>query len=460
MSINTNPLYQQQALETMRFVSIENDTRFPQVTASSGNVYNKTAQLVYDITYEQTNSLPFGTGPATDAFGRLRVSVPVTLLDSKQIYDKNPNTFNEVTGGAASSTFVANDALTLMSTVSSGDFVIRQTPIRFNYQPGKSLVGLFTGVMNPETNIVKRIGFMRGLSATPHDVTEGLYFEAASGHMAIVAQKLSGTAVTARVPQSAWNIDKMDGTGSSQISADWSKAQIFSVDYEWLGVGKTRFGFYFNGRPYTVHEITHLNELNTAYLSSPNFPVRYEIRQTGAGSGSMKHICSSVIIEGSSEEQLVGQIFTAATSGSVACNTNAFYVILALRTNPSNPDLVNLLRTVDLLNTSSNGDGMYKIVLNSTFSTTPTWNTLNSSSFIQYAHGDGVLTSTGGIDLLTKFIGRGTGAQTAESEGSVFGLNGRFGTKIDGTPETIAIVCKGISNSATIWAAINFLQRA
>lgn len=460
MSINTNPLYQQQALETMRFVSIEHDTQFPAVTTNSGNQFNKTAQLVYDVSTSQTNGLPFGVGPATDAFGRLRVSVPFTLIDSKQIYDKAPNTFDEVVVGAASSTFVANDALTLMSTASSGSYVIRQTPRRFNYQPGKSLVGIFTGVLNPEDNIVKRVGLFHGLSAAPYSPVDGIYFEASNGTMSVVVQKVSGAAVTASIPQSAWNIDKMDGTGASQLSADWSKAQIFTIDYEWLGAGKTRFGCYLNGRPYTVHEVTHFNELSTAYTSVPNFPIRYEIRQTGAGSGSMKHICSTVMIEGGSTEQILGQSYTTSTSAAVNCNTDAYYLVLAIRNNPANPDLVNYFRAVELLNTSTNGDGIYKLILNPTYSSSPTWSNINSSSYVQTALGNGTITLTGGVDLVTRFVPRGQGAATTAAEGTFAGLDGSFGVKIDGTPETIAIACRGISNSAAIWAAINLVQRA
>lgn len=458
MSINTNPHYQQQALETMRYVSIENDTLFPAITTSGGDQFNKTAQLVYDITNGQTNSYPFGSGPSTDAFGRLRISVPTTLVDSKQLYDKAPNTFDEILSGGATSTFVSNDALTLMSTVSANDFVIRQTPVRFNYQPGKSVLGILTGVINPETNIVKRIGLFKGLSATPYLPSDGMYFEAASGNMGVVVQKLSGTGSTTRVPQSAWNIDKMDGTGASQLTIDWSKAQIFTIDYEWLGVGRVRFGCYLNGRPYTLHEFDHLNELTAPYTSIPNFPIRYEIRQTGSGSGSMKHICSTVNIEGGSTDQILGQAFVASTSAAVTCNTDAFYLVIALRNNPSNPDLVNLLRAVELLNTANNGDGIFKIVLNPVYSSTPTWTNVNSTSYAQYAQ-DNSITVTGGIDLITKFVSRGSGATTTTSEAAIFDLNGRFGVKIDGTPETIALVCKGITNAATIWGAINFTQR-
>ncbi len=66
---------------------------------------------------------------AVDAFGRLRVSNPVTLFDSKLLYDKAPLFWDEsetdVSGNAAS-THVAADSLVTMH-VEAGDTIIRQT---------------------------------------------------------------------------------------------------------------------------------------------------------------------------------------------------------------------------------------------------------------------------------------------------------------------------------------------
>jgi hypothetical protein len=59
------------------------------------------------------------------------------------------------------------------------------------------------------------------------------------------------------VPQTNWNIDKLDGTGISGITLDISKAQILWMDIEWLGLGTVRIGFVINGNLFTViHSIT------------------------------------------------------------------------------------------------------------------------------------------------------------------------------------------------------------
>ena len=47
----------------------------------------------------------------------------------------------------------------------------------------------------------------------------------------------------------------MDGTGKTGLELDFTKAQLFVIDMEWLGVGRVRFGFYAYGRIYYCHQI-------------------------------------------------------------------------------------------------------------------------------------------------------------------------------------------------------------
>lgn len=75
-----------------------------------------------------------------DAFGRLRVSSPETLFDSKQVYDKDPENWWEVATGAGGFAYTASRASTYLTvTAANGDSAVRQTKRYFNYQPGKAL---------------------------------------------------------------------------------------------------------------------------------------------------------------------------------------------------------------------------------------------------------------------------------------------------------------------------------
>jgi hypothetical protein len=80
-----------------------------------------------------------------------------------------------------------------------------------------------------------------------------------------------------RIPQSQWNIDKMDGTGFSGYEVDLNRMQMFYIDYSWYGAGSIRWGFRAaNGEVTYVHKEINNNVNLEAYMRSGNLPARYE----------------------------------------------------------------------------------------------------------------------------------------------------------------------------------------
>jgi hypothetical protein len=83
--------------------------------------------------------------------------------------------------------------------------------------------------------------------------------------------------VDVRIPQSQWNIDRMDGTGASGMTLDLTKMQMFYIDYSWYGAGAIRFGFKNNrGEVIYCHRIVNNNQNTEAYMRSGNMAARYE----------------------------------------------------------------------------------------------------------------------------------------------------------------------------------------
>ena len=80
-----------------------------------------------------------------------------------------------------------------------------------------------------------------------------------------------------RIPQSQWNIDKMDGTGPSGYNIDLAKMQMFYIDYSWYGAGFIRWGFRgADGNVTYCHKLANNNVNAEAYMRSGNLPARYE----------------------------------------------------------------------------------------------------------------------------------------------------------------------------------------
>lgn len=87
---------------------------------------------------------------------------------------------------------------------------------------------------------------------------------------------------TYRVPQSQWNMDRMDGTGPSGYNLDISKMQMAYIDYTWYGAGFIRFGFRaVNGDIIYCHKMPNNNVNTAAYMRSGNLPGRFEAINLG-----------------------------------------------------------------------------------------------------------------------------------------------------------------------------------
>jgi hypothetical protein len=250
-------------------------------------------------------------GTSADAFGRTRVSAPVTLFDSQNRYAKSSD-FDESLSGSATCTHAVNESSVLLTVTSnSGDKVVRETKRVFAYQPGKSLLVMNTFVMPTiHVNLRCRVGFF-GLQ-------NGVFFERRGSLLRMVRRTYtSGSVVDNIVEQADWNGDKLDGTGPSGYTIDSTKAQIFWQDFEWLGVGSVRTGFVINGKFIVCHTFHHANILALVYMTTA---MRYEIENldtTGPSDRTMKQICSTVISEGGYEKRVPLQTARRTSAASV-----------------------------------------------------------------------------------------------------------------------------------------------
>ena len=121
------------------------------------------------------------TSTLFDAFGRLRVGQLETLFDSKLSYGKLPILWDEVVSANASSTHVEVDSCVNMAVTANGAYAIRQTRQRWNYQPGKSQLLVYTFKIPTAAGVTSRVGLVHGNNATPHAIHDGVFFEVSDG---------------------------------------------------------------------------------------------------------------------------------------------------------------------------------------------------------------------------------------------------------------------------------------
>jgi hypothetical protein len=242
-----------------------------------------------------------------DAFGKLRVTFPTTLLDNKfpsgaGTDDFKKNNMMDCYKNTGLTSFTYGNSKVILTATGTGT-ATSQSRKYCVYQPGKSILILLSGVINASSNTANcttRLGYF--------DNNNGLFFQYTNNIMSVVLRNIT---INTSINQTSWNIDKMDGTGISSISLDFTKAQLYVIDFEWLSVGRIRFGFYLFGKINYCHQITNINTLTAPYMLSPNLPIRYEIISTSGATGSLVQICSTVISEGGYTP--IGRAFSIGT---------------------------------------------------------------------------------------------------------------------------------------------------
>lgn len=414
------------------------------------------------LVHSTSINTPFGFGTAsststagaTDAFGRVRTSDPLTLFDSSHRYHDN-GLWATSTASGGTSTFDANAGLVnLAVTTTSGSQVIRETTKCFSYQPGKSLLVMSTFTLAAaKTGLRQRIGYF--------GADNGMYVEldgATGNGLAFVERSSStGSLVETRVLQSNWNIDPLNGAGPSNLTLDPTKSQILWMDIEWLGLGTVRMGFIINGKFIHCHSFHHANLITSTYITTASLPLRYEITNTAttASSSTLKQVCSTVLSEGGYElrglQQAIGTSITAPHSLTTA---GTFYPVISLRLKSTALDAIVILTALSLLGATANANYNWRVVAAAT-TTGGTWTSAGASSSVEY-------NLTGTATTGGRILAQGYFSSTNQSTASVDILKEalfKFQLERDGlaaTPYELSIVITASTATSNVHASMDW----
>ena len=399
------------------------------------------------MSYIYSNEMKYADSANLDAFGRLRVSQTTTLLDLKHLYDKLPLFVDEERGGGGTSSWA--EACVTMSTSATNDFVVRQSIKAAPYQSGKSQIveASFTNFAT-QSNVTKRVGYYTsGTSSSYGSGFDGFFLESNGTNNSISFQIWKGGTNIVTATSSSWLTAEYDAA-----LIDWTKTQLMLVDFQWLGVGRMRFYMVVEGTPRLFYEHTGINNLGTVYMNNPNKPIRYEIRQSGAGAGSFGMICAGVSMEGSINSlyrTLAINDFAERTLGVGGTN----YAVLGIRLvgSPTQLGVSGMLDAVDVLQTS-NDNYLVTIQKEPILSGTPSWTKVDNTP-LEYSFGAGSLTVAQEGFVISSFMGK-SGALSQEKMqmgDSAFSL----GYHIDHTSEEWWVCIRATSNTAKMRTGVN-----
>ena len=367
-----------------------------------------------------------------DAFGRQRFSQPFTIFDSMLRYTKRTDQWDEQTVGSGTTNYLINESsLELKTTTASGDTVLRRSRRHFPYQPGKSLFVLASFVGSPlQAGLIQEVGYF--------DDENGIMLRASGTTLQFVVRSFAtGSVAETVVNQNQWNMDTFAGL-------DFSKANIFATDFEWLGVGRVRCGFVVDGEIRYCHEFNHANTLNSVYMTSAILPLSYRVRNSStiASPATFRQICGSVMSEGG--YQPTGPIYTAGRGAANFTSVTAETLVAAIRMASGRTDNVIIPAQIDASiggNPASNTVAQWRLRLNPTIS--GVWQSAGNG------RGNVEVMSSGTFSGGTVIGGGLVASRTAIEFDPESGLSLALGQTINGTSDVLALTieCSGAENA-------------
>lgn len=367
---------------------------------------------------------------------------------------KDGDIWDELITGTGSATYDEYQSMVLLEVGSAaGDSVIRQTKRVQRYIPGRqSEVSMVFRWFPIAAGVRRRLGLF--------DELDGMYFEdGGNGEFYVVIRRnTAGGTIENRVARADWNVDPLDGTGPSGITAVPEAIQQVSIEYEWYGAGQVEFNFVINNNKYPIHQFNHANIVEYTWAASASLPIRVELTNvTGESAGPHYFWQGSHSFSTEGTTTLLGRqkAISSPLTGYTLSSANTFYPVVAIRLK------TNSLRSVVVpdfyAGATLDNTNVFIRVLEGTTVTGGTWIDYDSESAVQYN-----LTGTalsGGTTLDTVFV-------NATNQGNIYRLpergitqlNRRTTTTLGDTASTFVIAIASTNANKDGWASLGWIE--
>ncbi len=406
--------------------------------------------------YPQLSPTPISVsnGRDLDGFFSLRTSYKTVIFEYAGKYDQGLLLWDQLLTGTGSIVFSSADGSNTLSTggTGSGARAVRQTHQYLIYSPGKSrqlIMGVSFGAA--ATNVRRRAGH--------HDDDNGLFLEqTAAGVRFVTRTNASGSPVDSPIEQSAWNLDKLDGTGESGVTLDFTKGQALVIEFTGYNAVNVRFGFLLDEKLIYAHQLTNANASTVFGIATGALPIRYEIENTGVAAGANTMRASSCVAydEDGQPGQFSYQFGVGMGTAVVGVTTRR--PILSIRPKASFGGIVNrghvFLQSASII--AKTNDAYLEIVRGGAL-TGAAFGSVGSNSITEF---DTAATAiTGGIPIYTDYAISGAGstfARISQDRGSRYGLfNNYAGTSGD----ILSVVATSVTGTSNILAALNWNEQ-
>jgi hypothetical protein len=431
------------------------------VTGPTGIQSNGSNAISVALSGDSTSYLGVRTnqfGVTYDSFGRMRVSNPYTQFDNKSLYDAQTFSWNVSTSGTASSTYNASIPGVTLSAGTGVAVIVRRTKRRFLCRPGLSqLIYMSMTGAEPNGGAVLIWGYTDS-TTTNFPCENGLYFSSTTSNFSV--NIMSGGSTTS-INQSAFNGDKMNGTGASGLTLNLTEINTFFINFAWMGSGEVMFGVKVNNELIVMHTYFNSNINPNSFIADCNLHLSYAIDNNSTLiTSTMTLVAATIISEGDPDPFKQNAIYfsidrdlTVFTSAA----TTSIYPLLTMQLNPSYLGAQIYITGISIVSTISLAY-RWGILLNPTISgTLPS--TTNQSS-IQYTNtSTDSITVSGGTQLYSAFIGPFNTSNISANAQNIFGNTPVLGVSGANVSDVLVLFIQSPGAVAsTFYASITYAE--
>ena len=211
------------------------------------------------------------------------------------------------------------------------------------------------------------------------------------------------------ISQSVWNVDCMDGTGSSGQIINPQKGNVFRITFQWLGFGMVTFMIENSttGAFVPVHRIQYANNNLIPTVNDPSFPMFIQCTNTtNTTNVSIQSTCFAAMLEG--PPTFLGLTFGIDNTKTITSTTLTSVITLKCKTTLNAETLMHHIPVfLKMMSISTNGNkpAIVYLVTGATLGGTP--------SFIDISTVDSVIsydtngtTVTGGSQIASFAFGQ------------------------------------------------------
>ena len=290
-------------------------------------------------------------------------------------------------------------------------------------------------------------------ASTPGYLSGAFTFSSTGTAAGTFAETTPGVTVTDRwIYQSAWNLDKCDGTGPSGFTLDPSKGNVYQITFQYLGYGQIVYSIEnpADGRFLPVHRIQYTNNNTSPSLLLPSLKVGWFAASLGSSTDLQVYgACGAAFTEGIEAPYRNPFALSHTKTGIGTSSTN----VISLRVRPVINGTVNPAEIRPLFVSASSDSATQQIIcriwINPTVAGEPNWTYFNqSNSIIEYdTAGTTVTVGSGHLLAQTTF---------AKNSGDKIDLSAFRAQVIRGDIITVSVEATGGTTAATV--AITWLE--